>query len=85
MENDSFCKRENTVTVIHLTLNCSEGASYFSSRFYVLHFIHNTSVGINGLSCKFAVLRDKSDLKVGAQSTTTECRRRGRELYDLVQ
>ena len=70
MENYSFCKRENTVTVMlipgHLTLNCSEGPSYFSSRFYVLHFIHNTSVGINGLSCKFAVLRDKSDLKVGA-------------------
>ena len=64
MENNSFCKRENTVTVMlipgQLTLNCSEGAGCFSSKFRVLHFIHNISVGLNG-SCKVAVRLDKSE------------------------
>ena len=65
MENNSFCKRENTVTVVlipgQLTLNCSEGVGHFSNKFRVLHFIHNASVGLNGLSCKVAVRLDKSE------------------------
>ena len=44
-----------------LTLNCSEGAGWLSSKFRVLHFIHNTSVGLNGLSCKVAVRLEKSE------------------------
>ena len=63
IENNSFCKSENTVTVMlipgQLTLNRSEGAGCFSSKFRVLHFIHDTSVGLNGLSCKVAVRLDK--------------------------